>query len=76
MYGPTGTTQPKRDTVEFFLISEDLYEVKCSDESKLVQLLLRNFANTDWKTKRTIATSAQIADMVKANAVENGYYAS
>jgi hypothetical protein len=75
MYGPTGTTQPKRDTVEFFLISEDLYEVKCSDESKIFLLLLRNFATRDWKTKRTTATSQQIRDMISGNAVENGYYA-
>jgi hypothetical protein len=73
--GPTGTIAPQRDIVEFFKIAEDLYEVKCKDESKLFPLLLRNFATRDWKTKRTTATAQQIANMISGNAVENGYYA-
>ena len=73
MNGPTGTSQPKRDVVEFFLIEEGLYEVKCSDESKIFHLLLRNYANKDWKTGRTTSTFKQIEDMIRGNAVENGY---
>jgi hypothetical protein len=80
--GPTGTIAPQRDVVEFFKIAgspgatEDLYEVKCKDESKIFPLLLRNFAERDWKTGRTTATAQQIIAMISANVVENGYYAS